>query len=111
MIMEGSRGDLQTENATALNGGDRKKPFNTVEFATHRLLSPLHHIMSLSSFFSSFLPTTYADAPAEEEPKEESKEEESKEEESKESDGEDSKDEPAEEEDEPEDVRDAFCDI
>ena len=70
--------------------------------------------MSLSSFFSSFLPTVYADAPADD--KEESKPEESAPEESKDEEStEESKDEEAggeeeEEEEEPEDVRSSHCD-
>lgn len=70
--------------------------------------------MSLSSFFSSFLPTVYADAPADD--KEESKPEESTSEEStsEESKDEEPKDEEAggeeEEEEEPEDVRSSHSD-
>lgn len=63
--------------------------------------------MSFSSFFSSFLPTTYADAPEEKEDKQESEPTEDKAED-KADDAEESGDEPAaeeEEEEEPEDVR------
>jgi ubiquinol-cytochrome c reductase subunit 6 len=110
------------EVATAPNGGDRKKPFNYLLTSPHTGCSlSSTSTMSLSSFFSSFLPTTYADAAPAPDQSKESKEDELKErasetpkdessddKEEDSSEGEEGKDEPAEEEEEeeePEDVR------